>query len=382
MCADIDPPPFPLDEAIREALLARSPARFRASAFFLRHGELLDRWLTTPRVEEPMRTPSPGGEDRIRIVHWNIQQGKHWERLLAAIETQPRLGEADIWSLNEVDIGMARSGNRDGVRELARHLGLHAAFVANYLELTKGPGADRDAEGENRLGMHGLALLSRWPFLETRSAPLPECWDYFRFAAEKRYGCRRVLWAEVAHPRGPLLVATVHTEVRNAPACRDRQIAAALAAIPDRPGILAGDWNTHTFHRGGLVAQAREFLRIVRTPDAILDASLLDPRAREPLMGRIEQAGFDLADWNGRAPTARQVLAGVEELGRIPTPLARALSGRFGLDRRVLRMRLDWIGARGPWNPGNVWTLTEVGPEGTGASDHAPIGAEAVWAGR
>jgi endonuclease/exonuclease/phosphatase family metal-dependent hydrolase len=379
MFAEIDPPPFPLDVAVREGLRATTPAAFRRSGFYREHGHVLEDWLAKPRVDSPRDSTAPSSEGGIRFVHWNIQQGKAWERLVSAIDAEPRLRDADLWSLNEVDIGMARSGNRDVARELAALLGLHAVFVANYLEMTKGPGTDRAAPGANRVGLHGLAILSRWPFQEVGAAPLPECWDYFRFPEEKRYGCRRVLWARVDHPRGAFLAATAHTEVRNTPRCRERQIAEALAGLPALDGFFSGDWNTHTFLRGGWLRQAQEFVRIVRTPADILDASLVDPRDREPLLGRVERAGFRLTDWNEAMPTARQVLSGVEELGRLPAPLARRLTRHHSLDRRILRMRLDWIGVRGGWKPGDVWTLGGVGPDGSMASDHAPIGIEALW---
>ena len=379
MSADFEPPPFPFGEAVREGLRASTPDDFRRTGFYRRHGRDLEDWLAAPQIEPPPKAAGPGLADRIRFAHWNIQQGKGWDRLIASIEGESVLREADVWSLNEVDVGMARSGNRDVARELARRLGFHRAFVANYIEMTKGPGADRAAHGENLLGLHGLAILSRWPFLEVHSAPLPECWDYFRFPEEKRYGCRRVLWAMVDHPRGAFLAATTHTEVRNTPACRERQITAALAALPDVEGFFAGDWNTHTFRRGGRLRQAQEFIRIVTTPPGVLETALVDPRGREPLLERVEQAGFRLGDWNEQVPTARQVLSGVEELGRLPAPLARLLTRRHGLDRRTLRMRLDWIGVRGPWDPAGIWTLGSVGPDGSGASDHAPIGVDAAW---
>jgi endonuclease/exonuclease/phosphatase family metal-dependent hydrolase len=378
---EIDPAPIPIADAVREGLRSASLPAFRRTAFFRRHGEAFDRWLSAPRVEAPEVSPGAGLADRIRVVHWNIQQGRAWDRLIGAIEADPRLRDADLWSLNEVDIGMARSGNRDCARELGRRLGMHVAFVANYLEMTKGPGSDRDAPGANRLGLHGLALLSRWPFREVHAAPLPECWDYFGFEEEKRYGCRRVLWAQVDHPRGGILFATAHTEVRRTPACRERQIREALAALPASPGFFAGDWNTHTFRRGGIRMQVREFLRIVGTPPGELDSSLVRPGDREPLLRLVEAAGFHLTEWNEPVSTARQVLAGVEELGKLPAPLGRWLTGRHALDRRILRMRLDWIGVRGPWSPGRIWTLADHGSEGDHASDHAPIGVEAVWTG-
>ncbi len=386
MCADPSSiaPPFAVGEAVEAARVSKTPPAFHQTPFYLRHGAELEDWLRTiHRSEPPSREEAPGGgggSGSIRLVHWNIQQGRRLDRILEAIERHPRLRDADLWTLNEVDVGMARSGNLNIAAALGERLGLRWLFLANYLELTKGPGVDAHAPGENDLGLHGIALLSRWPFGEAASADLPECWNYFDFPEEKRYGCRRALWARIRHPAGDLTLATLHTEVRNRPACRDRQVAAALDRLPAGPCLLAGDFNTHTFHRGGLREQAAEFVRLARTPREEMGLQLLEPRGREPLLGRIERAGFHLEAWNDKTPTAKQVLSGVEELSRLPAWLGGPLRRRFDLESRVLRMRLDWIGVRGGFRLPAVssppWTLVEEGPEGSEASDHAPIGAE------
>jgi endonuclease/exonuclease/phosphatase family metal-dependent hydrolase len=382
----LDPfrPDFPLEEGKRAAFAASTPAAFAASPFYRSHGIALDRWLRAVRSGEPRnRRAERARDDRLRLVHWNIQQGKAWVPLAEALDREPRLRDADIWTLNEVDIGTARSENRNVVVEIADRLDLEWVFVANYLELTKGLGTDRLMPGENEIGLHGLAILSRWPIREAAAGEIPECHDYFRFIEEKRYGCRRLLWARIEHPSGPFVVATTHLEVRNTPDCRARQMRAALEWIPTGPAWFAGDWNTNTFRRRGRIQQAGEFLRLQRTPPDEIDRQLADPRRREPLLDLVEGAGFRLAGWNDGTPTARQVLSGVEELERFPAFLRDAVTARFRLAERTLRMRLDWIASRGPWEPlegeYGAWTLPSVGPEGTAASDHAPIGIGAIW---
>lgn len=384
--ASLDPfrPEFPLEEAKIAATAARTPAAFHASPFYRAHGRALEEWLRGIRQGRPAGgARSPGRDGVLRLAHWNIQQGKAWPRLVEALDREPRLRDADLLTLNEVDIGMARSGNRDVIGEVAERLGLEWVFVASYLELTKGPGADRLAPGRNELGLHGLAILSRWPIQEAGAEEIPECHDYFGFVEEKRYGSRRLLWARIGHPRGSFTVATTHLEVRNTPDCRARQMRAALEALPVGPVWLTGDWNTNTFRRRGLIQQAGEFLRLQRTPPEVMNRQLVDPGSREPLLGLVEEAGFRLDVWNEAMPTARQILSGVEELERFPPWVRRAVSERFHLDGRTLRMRLDWIASRGPWKPAEggpgAWTLPSAGPDGTGASDHAPIGIVAMW---
>lgn len=318
----------------------------------------------------------------MRLVQWNIQQGKRWDRLVSAMAGDPQLREADLWTLAEVDCGTVRAGNRDVAAELASVLGMHWVFVATYLEFTKALGEDALLPGENEIGLHGIALFSRWPLANPGSAPLPTIFDYYDLPEEKRYGTRRVLWATVRHPRGDFLVATAHLEVRNTPAARARQMEAALRALPSGPCLFAGDWNTHTFRRGSFLRSASEFLRIQTTSPERMRRDLLRPGDREPLLRAVERSGFDLASWNDETPTALQVLSGVEELAALPEPLRAWLARRFRLHGRTLKMRLDWIAARGGWTPAfgqppAAWTRADLGPEGLEASDHAPIGIDA-----
>ena len=382
---DPSPAPFPIEEAIAASRAADTLGGFRRSGFYRRHGPALEEWLRRLRSGGPAESEQPEGSDRLRLVHWNIEQGKRWDRIVAAAGDTPWLRKADLWTLNEVDLGTARAGNRDVARELAERLGLYWIYASCFFEFTKGTGSDKSVPGENSIGLHGIAIFSRWPLDDPGSADLPDCFDYFRLPEEKRYGVRRVLWATVRHPLQPFTLATAHFEVRNVPACRARQMAGSLAALPDGPCLFAGDWNTHTFRRGSLLRSAAEFVRLQRTPASKIERQLIEPQNLEPSLRMVERAGFEIGAWNEAAPTALQVLSGVEELGGLPGPARRGIQGLFGLERRTLRMRLDWIAVRGPWTPasggGGAWTGTDLGPDGALASDHAPIGIEALWPG-
>ncbi|MBD3162187.1 MAG: hypothetical protein GF346_07720 [Candidatus Eisenbacteria bacterium] len=378
MSAEQDPfrPDFDLTEAIDAARAAPTIEAFRATRFCLKRGDDFDRWAgairtgsgASPKERDAPRPARP--EDPIRLVHWNIEQGKAWERILAAIDADPRLGRADLWTVNEVDVGTARAGNRNVVIDLAARLDFFWVYAACYVELL----------GRNRVGLHGLALLSRWPLVDPGAAPLPDCFDYFGFPEEKRLGARRILWATVAHPSGPFRIATTHLEVRNDPACRARQMKAALDALPAGSCWFTGDWNSHTFRRGTVGRSFREFLRLQTVSAREIDRQLLAPWEREPLFGEVERAGFDFLRYHDGRPTARQRLSGVEEIERLPRRLRAPARRLLRLEARTLRMRLDWIAARGPWEPagpGAAWTGTAHGPEENAASDHAPIGVAA-----
>lgn len=410
-------------ELVDAALRCRTEASFRASAFFRAHGAALERLLLTPRVE-----PSAAGADGegpaitgcapdvgsgalpgaapLRVLAWNIEKGKELEGIIRRLREDPWMSRADLILLNEVDCGTARGGQADQARHLAAALGMHHAWLPTYIECTKGTGTDLDAQGENTLGLHGLAILSRWPIAAARAFALPSCHDYFDFH-EKRFGGRRGLYALIAAGGRRVVAATTHLEVRNTPTCRARQFSAFLRGFEEAldawardgllnggapeiavPGpsagipvaaVLGGDWNTNTFRRGTLARSAAEFLRLVSTPAETLAVQLVEPFAREPLFALLAAAGFAVKPYNEAAPTVAQDLGSVEDLGAVPAFLARGIDRAFGLSGRVLRMRLDWIAVRGLQARGRPATMSALGPDGSPLSDHAAIGIDLAW---
>ena len=98
---------------------------------------------------------------------------------------------------------MARSGNRDVPHDLARELGMGVAFSPCYLNLTKGNGAERCSAGENTLGLHGNAILSRYPLSGLRVHSLTNGRDKLS-GPERRIGRQRGITADVALPGLPL----------------------------------------------------------------------------------------------------------------------------------------------------------------------------------
>src|SRR5262245_56315535 len=66
------------------------------------------------READPPRDPS-----RVRAVHWNIEHGNWYAQVERALREHPALVAADLLTLNEVDLGMARAENRDVAADLA-----------------------------------------------------------------------------------------------------------------------------------------------------------------------------------------------------------------------------------------------------------------------
>jgi endonuclease/exonuclease/phosphatase family metal-dependent hydrolase len=276
---------------------------------------------------------------------------------------------------------MARSGNRHVAAALGERLGLHWAFAPNYLELTKGPDEEAATPGENEVGLHGVAILSREPLPVLERVPLPECFDMFAFA-EKRYGRRTALLAELADD---LVVGSAHLEVRGQPGCRARQMRALLDGVErflaDRrlsPRVLlAGDFNSHTFERGTRSRALRGALRLFGLPPGLLHRQLMEPwrGRREPLFDELRRDGYRWEELNDRRATAAEHLARVEET-RLLGSLLRALCfERLPLGGRRVGLRLDWFAGRGVVpQPGAAapCSVGELSPEKI-PSDHLPL---------
>jgi hypothetical protein len=145
---------------------------------------------------------------------------------------------------------VTRTDYRDVARDLAKALDMNYAYGIEFLEidplnlgLEKVEMEDKDAQAEIQksfdadksryLGMHGTAVLSRYPIRKATLRPLPVCYDWYagekkeiskleagrrkaanltfmeRIAREVRRGGRTVLFVELAVPESPTGTVTV-----------------------------------------------------------------------------------------------------------------------------------------------------------------------------
>src|SRR6058998_1107356 len=158
----------------------------------------------------------------VRLVTWNIEKGKRWSLLEECLESKS-IRTADILCLNEVDEGMARSGNLRIAYEIGARLGMQVAFGQAFKEFTKGIGDELLAPGENTTGIQGNATLSRLPILESANLLLPSCFDHTR-RSEKRTGNRHALIVRLGCGGRTLTIANTHLEVFGTARCRRRQM--------------------------------------------------------------------------------------------------------------------------------------------------------------
>ncbi|MBI5837370.1 MAG: endonuclease/exonuclease/phosphatase family protein [Candidatus Eisenbacteria bacterium] len=316
----------------------------------------------------------------MRAVHWNIEKALRRAGIERALREEPGLADADLVLLNEVDVGMARSGNLDVAASLGAALGRFAAWAPMFLEITAGRDDDVAAAGGrgNAEGLLGLAGLSRWPLGAVRVVELPSPSE-FQFEVERMFGRHVALVAEVLRPGAPFVAVAAHLEVHRGRAHRAAQVRAAAEALrgETRPVILGGDFNTHTFDRGVPLASLRAGLPLLLAPEAALERRFVRPfegRTREFLFDELRDAGFAWEPFTDFAPTLRLRFERVREARGLSTllgPFRNAVLAR--MERRAL-LKLDWFAGRG-WSGGRGWTVVGLdGPEGL--SDHAPVGAE------
>ena len=348
----------------------------------------LDRVLSIVRryVPDAGAGAVPGAADPppaarpLKVAQWNIEHGNQYEQIEAALTGHAALRDADVVSLNEVDLGMARAGNRDVTGDLARAMGFHGAWTALFLEMTAGRDDDpRMAAGNaNQEGLFGIALLSRWPIGALRRIELPSP-EEVQFDHERMVGKHVALIAEIERPGAPFVMVTVHLEVHRTRAYRAEQMRILLEALAgeSRPIVMAGDFNSHTFDRGQPWEPLLGALVLTLTPDDALARRLLHPDrgpARETAFDALRAAGFEWERHVDYAPTLHLRFDRLGETRALFGPFATAARRALAWAERRAALRLDWLAGRG-WSGGRGETLRGLSGPGR-ASDHAPIVAE------
>ncbi|NNE91983.1 MAG: endonuclease [Verrucomicrobiales bacterium] len=170
----------------------------------------------------------PEGGQAIRVLCYNV----HWCLGTDGKYDVPRLAEVikktnpDLVALQEVDVGVERSGRVHEAQELSKLTGL---------EVRMGP--TQAYQG----GLFGNAVLSKYPILDVEIHPLP----YTEATEEKVTYPRGCIVVTVKGPNGkPLRFVSTHFQ-HNMPEDRVAEAKAIneLLADSDIPTILAGDMN-------------------------------------------------------------------------------------------------------------------------------------------
>jgi endonuclease/exonuclease/phosphatase family metal-dependent hydrolase len=284
--------------------------------------------LTTPFVNneayfngtKPLRPDIKGMGPSLRLVEWNIERGIELDAIKlfmtdkqaflakahSAAETDKDKGKvnddalsaqideiqsADVLVLNELDWGMKRSDYQAVVKDLAETLKMNWAYGVEFIEvdpkvLGRQSFANVKNEAERKeledlfsvdkdrvLGLHGSAILSRYPLRDVKLVPFKEqAYDWYneekkygKVEAGKRKGASLIFGEEIVRevrrggrtnliatidvpelPEQKVTIVAAHLENRTTPKGRAKQAAELLELVrPIRnPVIVAGDMNT------------------------------------------------------------------------------------------------------------------------------------------
>jgi endonuclease/exonuclease/phosphatase family metal-dependent hydrolase len=241
--------------------------------------------------------------DFLRIASWNIEKSIHAkaaaealkseaaflrhlkpsvlsnpDRLKEALRQRERLITADVLLLQEMDIGLPRSGYLDATREIATALGMNYSYAPQQLEIdpvTLGiePGASAPDSSRYK-GLFGIAVLSRYPIVAASAFQLksqPYDWYHGELippdSVEKvrRLGAKllfkshleremkiggRIFFRVDLHipglPGEKISIIHNHLEIKTTPRGREEQLKEILSHVHAIPHtvIMAGDHNS------------------------------------------------------------------------------------------------------------------------------------------
>ena len=189
----------------------------------------------------------------LTVAAWNVERCLFPDESAAKIE----IFGAGLVLLSEMDCGMARTGQKNTTREMARHLGMDYVFGVEFLELGLGSPTERAycSDDFNAMGFHGNALMSKAAPRDAFKLDLPGRAHWFiEEKTQHRIGDRVAVGAIVDTTHGPLVAVSTHLEsVADGP-YRETQLAAIMDAVeklaPGLPVIIGGDLNTGN-HSGG-----------------------------------------------------------------------------------------------------------------------------------
>lgn len=248
----------------------------------------------------------------LRVATWNVEKSIRMKEVTDALSSQTnfetqintklapkgspayeellrereRLASADVILLQEMDIGISRSGYRDAARELAKAMGMNYAFAPQQLEIDpvllgledipdgRGGKVRHQPDEARYKGVFGIAVLSRYPIKGAQSFQL-KAQPYDWHAGEKAgpdlaEGARRLATEIVFEnqivremkvggriyfrvdldvpglPGNTLTVINNHLEIKARPRDREAQMAEILSYARDIPYtvVMAGDHNS------------------------------------------------------------------------------------------------------------------------------------------
>ncbi|MCH9680696.1 MAG: endonuclease/exonuclease/phosphatase family protein [Deltaproteobacteria bacterium] len=298
----------------------------------------------------------PGDGQRLRAVAWNVERGKRLSGIISTLGEHPELKDADIVMLNEVDIGMGRTGNVNVPRAVAEALGYDYVYANQELVLSPGDAFERNHAEPNTLALHGLALLTRLPITRISAVGIPEFRDKFH-ATEKRLGTKRALVCEVALSDGPLTVVVSHLDPFASPRHRGRQMRRIINhvdALGNSRVLLGGDLNTNTWDLGskvGLFANLAHKLTRFGFDGTIRQGMSPERVFERSVFAAMRRAGLEVDGFNDRSRGTIYYDMNDPELRSwteiyVPKPVQNYLDRNLVRWGGVIPLKVDWMAGR------------------------------------
>ena len=293
------------------------------------------------------KPPSPALvlDGSARVAFWNIDRGRHPDASAALLVN----AGADVNLVCELDLGMARTGQRHTTRDLADRLSQGYAFGVEFVELGLGDKNEQNQHvgEENEAGLHGAAILSRCTM--TRPALCRVETDGLWFNGtygQRRVGGRMAVAATIQIGGIDVGFFSVHFDNYGDPKQRGAQMRALLAGIEAYAGkgpvLIGGDFNPLTTAIPSFMDQKWRAAVVAEDPQRFVS-----PMCYEPLFDAAADAGFDWHDCNSPDPTVC-----IERECKVPT-----------------RARLDWFFTRGLVAE-RPTTVSSIGEDDVLISDH------------
>jgi len=239
-----------------------------------------------------------GGAFPFRAAVFNMERGTFLRQILVYFASHPLLRRADVVFANELDWGMARTGNEYTARAFALALGYNAAFGIEFVTES----AWLDGNGR---GLHGNAVFSRFPLDQVCVVSLPVKYDWFYKEGDCRLGTRNAVLARAKTPAGYVGLVSAHLENRTTPQGRAEQAAFLLDAVEahfgNLPVLIGGDLNTNTVDGN----RDEDMRLLAESPEEML-RRLGETAEREPLLDYAASRGFSWKDCNIAAKQTRR----------------------------------------------------------------------------
>lgn len=273
-------------------------------------------------IEGSHQGPTP---NQLKVGAWNLERGSAWPAAAEII----RAHQLDVVLLTEMDCGMSRSAQQHTTRELCQALGWSGVFAVEFVELGLGNPweLNRPLDDFNRAGLHGNAIISKYPILNPRLLRFSESdgsW-WHRTFHEARLGGRIAISGEISTASGPVSCVVTHLENNTSPQVRERAINALLSwhTASEQACVLGGDFNTSTI-------DPTTTSDPYRLRNSLIEANpnrFRQPEAYEPLFERLADADFHWGTANTRDVTQRPRERGYPKppLGRIDWLFTRFL---------------------------------------------------------